>query len=165
MPADAVLVGIGLVVQQGLFQLGQQVQFAEVEGHLAGDQLFHVEQVIDQQAQVGRSWWAICSMPLIGPGTSAEGAAHHQAEGAGDGGQRVRSSWLTVETNSFFICSILRRSVMSRTTPMKRRALVLDGRDRQLHVELRAVAAQPQQFAAADTEDTSCLAAVAVAAM
>ena len=66
----------------------------------------------------------------------------------------VRSSWLTVETNSLFMRSIRLRSVMSRTMPtIHGLALAGDLGYRQIHREQSAVLAQTFHFAA-DADDT-----------
>ena len=46
-----VLFGIGLVVRHGVCQQGPQRLLVQREVHVAGQQLVHVEQVVDQHLQ------------------------------------------------------------------------------------------------------------------
>jgi hypothetical protein len=86
--ADAMGIGERLVLVQCLFQQGPEFEVLEGEGQSAGEQFFHVEQVVDQHPQA--------LAVLVGDGDQvagrfgqrAGGAAVEQADGAGDGGQR-----------------------------------------------------------------------------
>ncbi|MNT37490.1 hypothetical protein D3C72_1736290 [compost metagenome] len=65
--------------------------------------------------------WAIVSICCMPAGTAPRMPALIRLREPAMAVSGVRSSWLTVETNSFFMRSMRLRSLMSRITAMKRR--------------------------------------------
>ncbi len=81
-------VGIGLVAGQRLLELVSKGAWLQVELHLAGFELVHVQQIVDQVAE---ALAVVLGDAQHGAHTlryRAEGSAVDQAERAGDGGER-----------------------------------------------------------------------------
>jgi len=80
--------GERLVARQGLFQQAAQGVLAHVEGHLAGGNLLHVQQIVDEVAEAQAVAVRDLQHLLDGRRRLAQGAPGDQAERAADGSQR-----------------------------------------------------------------------------
>ncbi len=80
--------GIAAVAAQGQLQLGLQRLFEHVEAHLAGVQLVHVQQVVDQRAQALAVLLGDLQQFVHRLGHFAHDVRADQRQRAGDGRQR-----------------------------------------------------------------------------
>lgn len=91
------------------------IDIFKVERDLPRRDLFKVQDVVDDRSQPVDVRGGDVHQPLRGGGMSSPPVARISPSAPLIEVSGVRNSWLTVATNSFFICSTFFWSVMSRT--------------------------------------------------